>query len=82
MKTRRIWQTKMNLIDENFRAQELNIEVKPPRLTVLGDIADAIGKKNYALYLDDAVKTAITAAKIDLDITEAEYADSQGRKQS
>jgi len=68
-------QTMMNLIYENLRAQELHIEVKPPHLTVLGDIADAIGKKNFAPYLDDAMKTAITAAKIDLDITEAEYAD-------
>mmetsp|Transcript_6657 Transcript_6657/g.13455 ORF Transcript_6657/g.13455 Transcript_6657/m.13455 type:complete len:914 (+) Transcript_6657:471-3212(+) len=65
----------MKLIYANLGSDDLQSEVKPPHLTILGDIADAIGADNFKPYFSQAMQTALSAANVGLEITEAEYAD-------
>ncbi|GBG25439.1 Importin subunit beta-1 [Hondaea fermentalgiana] len=65
----------MQYVYDNLGSDDLQSEVKPPHLTILGDIADAVGPKNFQPYFPTAMHTAISACNVSLDVTEAEFAD-------
>ncbi|CAK9099790.1 Importin subunit beta-1 (Karyopherin subunit beta-1) (ATKPNB1) [Durusdinium trenchii] len=65
----------MQLIRENLTNKDVQFEVKPPHLTVMGDIAAAIGCDAFSPYFAEAMNITLSAANISLDIAEDEMAD-------
>jgi hypothetical protein len=65
----------MSLVYENLRSKDSQPEIKPPHLTILGDIATAIGFDKFQEYFSHAMVTTINAAALDVDVTDDEMAD-------
>jgi len=63
----------MPLIYENLKSTDLQRDVKPPHLTLLGDIAANIGPA-FRPYFNDAMGIALEAAELDVDVMDEDLA--------
>jgi len=63
----------MKIIFTNLGANDLQKEVKPPHLIIMGDIAEAVGPTVFKPFFKMSMTTAIQASMFRVDVTDEEY---------
>mmetsp|Transcript_22778 Transcript_22778/g.36339 ORF Transcript_22778/g.36339 Transcript_22778/m.36339 type:complete len:910 (-) Transcript_22778:1274-4003(-) len=65
----------MSEIIDTLKRTEVTREVKPSHLSVFGDISDAVGPKDFQPFFQPAMRMALDASNICIDITDEEMGD-------